>query len=36
MKKNLLIVVASVLLSGITAFAVVKSAKPEQASVTTS
>ena len=36
MKKNLLIVVASVLLSGITAYAVVKTAKPEQASVTTS
>lgn len=36
MKKNLLIVVASVLLSGITAYAVVKTAKPEEASVTTS
>ncbi|MBP5537330.1 MAG: trypsin-like peptidase domain-containing protein, partial [Bacteroidales bacterium] len=36
MKKNLLIVVASVLLSGITAYAVVRSAKPEQASVSTS
>ena len=36
MKKNLLIVVASVLLSGITAYAVVKTAKPQDASVTTS
>ncbi len=36
MKKNLLIVVASVLLSGITAYAVVRSARPEQASVSTS
>ncbi|MBR3285403.1 MAG: Do family serine endopeptidase [Bacteroidales bacterium] len=36
MKKNLLIVVASVLLSCITAYAVVRSARPEQASVSTS
>ncbi|MBQ9877607.1 MAG: Do family serine endopeptidase [Bacteroidales bacterium] len=36
MKKNLLIVVASVLLSCITAYAVVRSAMPEQASVSTS
>ncbi|MBO4844281.1 MAG: Do family serine endopeptidase [Bacteroidales bacterium] len=36
MKKSVLIVLASVLLSGLTAYAVVKSVKPEQAQATTS